>query len=58
MIAFTADYLAGVVTPDPAEIEDAQWFDLNNLPRLPSKISISRRLIDAVIADMRAELAS
>ena len=58
MIAFTADYLDGVITPDPAEIEDAQWFDLNNLPRLPSKISISRRLIDSVITDMRAELAS
>ncbi len=58
MIAFTADYLDGVVTPDPGEIEDAQWFDLNNLPRLPSKISISRRLIDSVIATMRAELAS
>ena len=58
MIAFTADYLDGVITPDPAEIEDAQWFDLNNLPRLPSKISISRRLIDSVITDMRAELAN
>ncbi len=56
MIAFTADYLDGAITPDPTEIEDAQWFELDSLPRLPSKISISRRLIDSVIADMRGEL--
>ena len=53
MIAFTADYLDGEINPDPTEIEDAQWFELDALPRLPSKISISRRLIDSVIADMR-----
>ena len=55
MIAFTADYLDGEITPDPAEIEDAQWFELGSLPRLPSKISISRRLIDSVIADMQGQ---
>jgi NAD+ diphosphatase len=53
MIAFTCDYRDGEVVRDPTEIEDAQWFDLDSLPRLPSKISISRRLIDAVIADMQ-----
>ena len=53
MIAFTADYLDGQITPDPTEIEDAQWFELNALPRLPSTISISRRLIDSVIAKMQ-----
>ena len=57
MIAFTSDYADGEITPDPTEIEDAQWFDLDSLPRLPSKISISRRLIDSVIADMQGELA-
>ncbi len=57
MIAFTCDYADGEITPDPTEIEDAQWFSLDALPRLPSKISISRRLIDSVIADMRGEFA-
>ncbi len=52
MIAFTADYASGELTPDRVEIEDAQWFDLENLPRLPGKISISRRLIDAAIAEL------
>ncbi|MEO5862122.1 MAG: NAD(+) diphosphatase [Burkholderiales bacterium] len=55
MIAFTADYLDGEITPDPSEIEDAQWFELDSLPRLPNTISISRRLIDSVIADMQGE---
>ena len=55
MIAFTSDYLSGEIAPDPTEIEDAQWFNLDSLPRLPSKISISRRLIDSVIADMQGD---
>ncbi len=55
MIAFTADHLDGEINPDPAEIEDAQWFELDALPRLPGEISISRRLIDCVIADMQGE---
>jgi NAD+ diphosphatase len=51
MIAFTADYAGGEIKPDPAEIEDAQWFSLDKLPpRLPGKISISRRLLDAALA--------
>jgi NAD+ diphosphatase len=57
MIAFTADYLAGEITPDPSEIEDAQWFDLDCLPKLPSKVSISRRLIDSVVTEMQEQLS-
>ncbi len=55
MIAFVADYAGGEIVPAPDEIEDAQWFALDALPKLPSPISISRRLIDAVIAEMRAD---
>jgi NAD+ diphosphatase len=56
MIAFVADYAGGEISPDPAEIEDAGWFDLHHLPpQLPGKISISRRLIDAVLADIAQE---
>ena len=47
MIAFTADYHSGEIVIDKNEIEDAQWFDLNNLPELSSHISISRHLIDS-----------
>jgi NAD+ diphosphatase len=56
MIAFFADYESGEIRIDGAEIEDARWFDVENfenLPRLPARISIARRLIDAAIGEMR-----
>ena len=53
MIAFNADYAGGEITPEPGEIEAADWFTVDRLPQtLPSKISISRRLIDAALADL------
>jgi len=57
MIAFFADYYSGEIRVDGTEIEDAQWFDvrnLENLPRLPARISIARRLIDAAKGEMLA----
>ena len=51
MIAFTADWKSGEIRVDPLEIESAQWFNIRELPPLPQPISISRRLIDAVVAD-------
>ena len=53
MIAFNCDYVSGEIVPDPTEIEAAAWFGLNNLPVLPNRISIARRLIDATIARMK-----
>jgi NAD+ diphosphatase len=46
MIAFTAEYSKGEIIPDPAEIVDAGWFSADNLPPVPPKISIARKLID------------
>jgi NAD+ diphosphatase len=57
MIAFVCDWAAGEIRPQAGEIEAAAWFDVLQLPKLPSKISIARRLIDAVAGEMRAELA-
>ena len=54
MIAFVADYAGGEITPAPDEIQDAQWFALDALPKLPNRISIARRLIDGVMAEMLA----
>jgi len=54
MIAFVADYAGGEITPAPEEIEDAQWFALDALPKLPNRISIARRLIDGVLAEIGA----
>jgi NAD+ diphosphatase len=50
MVAFYADYAGGQITPDPTEIEAADWFSIDALPELPDPVSISRRLIDAAIA--------
>ena len=52
MIAFTADYASGEVRPDGVEIEEARFFDVEQLPNLPQRISISRRMIDAVAAKL------
>jgi len=46
MIAFTATYAGGKICLDNTEIEDAGWFTPDNLPTLPGKISIARKLID------------
>jgi len=46
MIAFTAEYAKGEIIADPAEIADAGWFSVDNLPPIPPKISIARQLID------------
>ena len=52
MIAFTADYESGEVTPDGVEIAEARFFDAEQLPNLPAGISISRRMINTVTAKL------
>jgi NAD+ diphosphatase len=46
MIAYTAEYESGELKPNGVEIVEADWFDKNNLPQLPPKVSIARALID------------
>lgn len=53
MLAFVADYASGVVQPNPAELTDARWFSIDDLPALPGHFSISRELIDWVLDDLR-----
>lgn len=52
MVAFTAEYAGSEVRPDGVEIEEAAWFDAEALPNLPPSVSISRRLITTVAADL------
>ena len=55
MIAYTARYAGGELSPDGDEIADARWFDVAALPpELPSPVSIARRLIDETVAGLRA----
>ena len=49
MIGFTANYAGGGISLDDSEIEDAGWFTIDNLPPIPGKISIARKLIDGFI---------
>ena len=51
MIGFTARYAGGEIRLQEDEIVEAAWFDRRgDLPRLPGKLSIARRLIDAFLA--------
>ena len=52
MIAFICEWQSGEIKPQAGEIEEANWFEVLQLPKLPSKISIARRLIDAVVEDL------
>lgn len=53
MIGFLADYAGGDITIDGEEIEDAQWFGVENLPVVSSRISISRAIIERLENDIR-----
>jgi NAD+ diphosphatase len=50
MIGFTADYAGGELRVEPDEIEDAGWFEADDLPAVPPRISIARAMIDAFVA--------
>jgi NAD+ diphosphatase len=52
MMAFTSYAPEGELLIDKNEIEDARWFSIRNLPQLPTPVSISRKLIDSVLAQM------
>lgn len=56
MIGFTAEYDSGDIQPDGFEIEDAQWFSVENLPELPGRISIARKLIDHFLKEEGLEV--
>ena len=50
MIGFTARYASGEIRPQADEIVEAAWYSRRGeLPRLPGKLSIARRLIDAFV---------
>ncbi|MGH3148529.1 MAG: NAD(+) diphosphatase [Rubrobacter sp.] len=51
MIAFTADYAGGELALEPGEIEAAGWYAPDDLPPLPPKVSIARRMIDDLVGE-------
>lgn len=46
MIGFTAEYESGEIKVDNDEIIEAAWFNADELPEIPGKWSIARKLID------------
>ncbi len=49
MIGFTANYADGEIGVNDEENIDVGWFTADNLPPLPDKISIARKLIDGFL---------
>lgn len=56
MLGYMADYVGGEITPDGIEILDADWFGVDDLPVLPPKFTIARRLIDRFLAEQGAKV--
>ena len=54
MLGFLAEYDSGEIVPDPSEIADARWFDIDSLPNVPSeKISVAGKLIRTFIDEVK-----
>jgi NAD+ diphosphatase len=50
MIGFTAKYVSGEIRLQEEELVEAGWFSRHGeLPHLPGKLSIARRLIDSFL---------
>ena len=55
MVAFTAEYEGGEITPDRRELVDANWYRADSLPPIPSTDTIAGRMIRAFVADQQAQ---
>ncbi|MEY2936704.1 MAG: hypothetical protein RL033_7453 [Pseudomonadota bacterium] len=52
MVGFVAEHAGGEIAVDGHEIAEARWFDPGELPPVPPKISIARRLIDSWLREV------
>lgn len=50
MVGFTADYAGGTIKLQAEELSAGDFFTRDQLPEIPKKLSIARRLIDAWLA--------
>ena len=55
MLGFHAEYVSGDIVPQPGEIEEAYWWNVNDLPSIPPAGTISRWLIDCYLAKLAGE---
>jgi len=49
MVGYIAEYDGGDIKVDGKEIHDAQWFDIDNMPNTPPKVSIAGHLIEETL---------
>lgn len=54
MVGFVAEWESGEIEVDGEEIGEAGWFAPGELPPLPPRLSIARRLIDAWLEELGA----
>jgi NAD+ diphosphatase len=52
MIGFTAQYESGEIAVDGEEIKEARFFHAHELPMIPPRLSIARKLIDAWVTEI------
>ena len=52
MIGFTAQWESGEIAVDGEEIKEAHFFRASELPMIPPKLSIARRLIDVWVTEI------
>ena len=45
-VGFHADYVSGEIKLQKEELAAGQWFTKDNLPEIPEKLSIARKIID------------
>ena len=51
MLGYFCEYESGEIEIEEAELEDAKWFKIDNLPNVPPKLSISGQLISSYLED-------
>jgi NAD+ diphosphatase len=57
MTGFFADYKSGEITPAPGEIEEAHWYQIDNLPNIPNNATISGQLINLHVEHIKNQLS-
>jgi len=46
MVGYNADYVSGTIHLQKEELSRGSWFTKENLPVIPEKLSIARRILD------------
>lgn len=51
MVGYHADYVSGDIHLQRSELSKGAWFSRDNLPKIPEKLSIARKLLDSWLED-------